>query len=159
LSKRLIAMLAGVMAIAIVAAGCGSSDDSSTDTVVVLTKAEFIKQGDTICKQGNTEIEEGFERFAEENDIPKNQEPSKAQGVELVETVIVPSLKTQAESIRGLGTPEGDEGQAGTLLDSLDEAVETAEEEPEALFDEKSDPFADVNEQAQDYGFKECGEE
>ena len=53
MSKRLIALLAGVMAIAIIAAGCGSSSDDSTDTtVVVLTKTEFIKQGDAICAKG-----------------------------------------------------------------------------------------------------------
>jgi hypothetical protein len=155
-------LFAGVLALAIVA-GCGSSDDSTdTDTTsvdVTITKEQLIAQGDAICKQGNEEIEEGFESYAEENGIPKNQEPSDEQGVEIVETVLVPNLKTQAELIRGLGAPEGDEEQVEELLDSLDEAVETAEDDPEALFNEDTDPFGDVNQQAQDYGFSECGEE
>jgi len=163
LSKRLIVLLAGVLALAIAAAGCGSSDDSTdTDTAsadVTITKAQLIAQGDAICKQGNEEIEDGFERYAEENDIPKNQEPSNKQGVEIVETVLVPNLTTQAELIRGLGAPEGDEEEVEELVDSLDEAIESAEEEPEALFNEDTDPFGDVNQQAQDYGFSECGEE
>ncbi|HEV7769779.1 MAG TPA: hypothetical protein VGO66_03855 [Solirubrobacterales bacterium] len=162
MSKRLIVLFAGVLALAIVA-GCGSSDDSTdTDTTsvdVTITKEQLIAQGDAICKQGNEEIEEGFESYAEENGIPKNQEPSDEQGVEIVETVLVPNLKTQAELIRGLGAPEGDEEQVEELLDSLDEAVETAEDDPEALFNEDTDPFGDVNQQAQDYGFSECGEE
>jgi hypothetical protein len=161
LSKRLIAVLAAVVALAVLAAGCGSSDDSTTDTgsvTVTLTKAQLIAQGDAICKQGNEEIEEGFERFQKENDIPKNQEPNDAQGVEIVETVLVPNIKTQSELLRGLGAPEGDEEQVGELLDSLDEAVETAEDDPEALFNEDTDPFGGVNQQAQDYGFTECGE-
>jgi hypothetical protein len=160
LSKRLIAVLAAFVALAAIAAGCGSSDDS-TDTVAVdvtVTKAELIKQGDAICKQGDTEIEEGFERYAEENDIPKNKEPSKAQGVEIVETVIVPSIKTQAEMIRGLGLPEGDEDEIGAMLDSLDEGVEEGEKNPETLFEENSDPFGDANQKAEDYGFKVCGQ-
>ena len=60
MSKRLIAMLAGVMAIAIVAAGCGSSSDS-TPTPFVLTKAEFIKQGDAICAKGSEALSQEAE--------------------------------------------------------------------------------------------------
>jgi hypothetical protein len=159
-SKRLLVLLAGVVAALAVFAGCGSSDDG-TDTVeatVTLTKAELIKQGDQICKQGDEEIEAGFEDYAEENDIPKNQEPDNAQSVEIVETVLVPSIKTQSELIRGLGAPEGDEEQIEAMLDSLDEAVAEAEEDPEALFDEKSDPFGDPNQKAKEYGFEVCGQ-
>jgi hypothetical protein len=154
LSKRPIVLLAGVVAVAAVVAGCGSSDSPSA-----LTKQQFIAQADAICKQGNKEIEEGFESFAKQNDIPKNQEPSKAQGKEIVETVIVPSIGSQAEGIRALGFPSGDEDELSAMLDSLDEAVEEAEEDPEALFAAKSDPFAKPNELAQDYGLKTCGEE
>ena len=160
MSKRLILLLASVLAMAIVVAGCGSSDDDSgtTDVSVTVTKEQLIKQGDTICKQGNEEIEDGFERFMKENDIPENQEPSDEQGVEIVETVLVPNLKTQSELIRGIGIPEGDEEQVEAMLDSLDGAIETAEEDPEALFEEDTDPFADANEKAQEYGFTQCGE-
>jgi hypothetical protein len=162
LSKRLIVLLAAFVALAAIAAGCGSSDDNSTDTVevdVTVTKAELIKQGDTICKQGNTEIEEGFEQYADENNIPKDKEPSDEQGVEIVETVIVPNLKTQSELIRGIGAPEGDEEQIEEMLDSLDQAIEEAEDDPESLFNEDTDPFGDANEKAQAYGFSECGED
>ena len=157
MSKRLIVLLAGVVATAAIVAGCGSSDDSSDTTA--LTKQQFIAQADAICKKGNTEINEGFESFAKENDIPKNQEPSKEQGKEIVETVIVPSIDSQAEGIRALGVPSGDEDEISAMLDSLEEAVEEAEEDPEALFTSKSDPFAEPNELAQDYGLKTCGEE
>jgi hypothetical protein len=157
LSKRLIVLLAGVVATVVIVAGCGSSDDSSDTTA--LTKQQFIAQADAICKKGNTEINEGFESFAKENDIPKNQEPSKEQGKEIVKTVIIPSIDSQAEGIRALGVPSGDEDEISAMLDSLDEAVEEAEEDPEALFTSKSDPFAEPNELAQDYGLKTCGEE
>jgi hypothetical protein len=156
LSKRLI-VLAGIVAMAAGVAGCGSSDDSSDTTA--LTKQQFITQADAICKKGNTEIDAGFESFAEENDIPKNKEPSKAEGKEIVETVIVPSLDTQSEEIRALGVPSGDEDEISAMLDSLDESIEEAEEDPEALFTAKSDPFAEPNELAQDYGLRVCGKE
>lgn len=161
MSKRFIALLAAVVAVAAIAAGCGSSDDGSdtTEVTVTLTKDELIAQGDAICKQGNEEIEEGFESYAEENNIPDGKEPSDAQGVEIVEQVIVPNLKTQSELIRGIGSPEGDEEEIGEMLDSLDAAIEEAEDDPEALFSEDTDPFGDANQKAQDYGFTECGEE
>jgi len=157
LSKRLIVLLAGVTAIAAIAAGCGSSDDDSDATA--LTKQQFIAQADAICKKGNTEINEGFESFAEENDLPKNQEPNKEQGTELVETVIVPSVQAQSEGIRSLEPPEGDEEEISAMLESLDEGIEEAEDDPEALFDSKSDPFGPANEKAKQYGLKVCGEE
>jgi hypothetical protein len=157
LSKRLTVLLAGIVAIAVVVAGCGGSDDSSDTTA--LTKQQFIAQADAICKQGNKEIEEGLESFAKENDIPQNQEPSKAQGKEIVETVFVPSIDNQAEEIRALGAPSGDEDEISALLDSLDESIEEAEEDPEALFGSKSDPFAKPNELAKDYGLEVCGQE
>jgi hypothetical protein len=160
LSKRLTLLLAGVMALGVIAAGCGSSDDGTdtTDVTVTITKEQLIAQGDRICKQGDKEIEEGFERYAEENKLPDSGEPSEKQGIELVETVIVPSIKTQAELIRGLGAPEGDEEQVEAMLDSLDGAVEEAEASPETLFEEDSDPFGEPNQAAEDYGFKVCGQ-
>ncbi|HEU4393904.1 MAG TPA: hypothetical protein VFR04_09780 [Solirubrobacterales bacterium] len=154
-------LLAGVAAIAAIVAGCGSSDDDSTQSTAdnAPTKPEFIKAADAICKQGDGEIEAGFEKFAEENNIPRNQEPSDAQGVEIVETVIVPNIQTQSELIRGLGAPEGDEKEVDQLLDSLDEAIEAAEEEPKDLLAEGTSPFGDVNQEAVDYGLRVCGQE
>jgi hypothetical protein len=155
-SKLLTAAVAAAVLAGLIA-GCGGGDET-TDETVTLTKTELITQGDAICKQGNEEIEAGFEEFAEENDIPDGKEPSDEQGVEIVEQVIVPSVKTQSELIRGLGAPEGDEEEIGEMLDSLDQAVEEAEDDPESLFNEDTDPFGDPNEKAQAYGFSECGE-
>jgi hypothetical protein len=158
LNRAFLSAIAVLVALAALVAGCGGGDDT-TDETVTLTKAEFIKQGDAICKQGNEEIEEGFEDFAEENDVPKNKEPSNEQGVEIVETVILPNVQQQAEEIRELGAPEGDEEQVDELVTSLEDAVAEGEDDPEILFNDDTDPFAEVNRQATAYGFKVCGEE
>ena len=157
MSKLLTAAIAAAVLVGLVA-GCGGGGET-TDETVTLTKAEFIKQGDAICKEGNQEIEKGFEDFFEENDIPENQEPSKAQSAEIVETVILPNVQQQGEGIRDLGVPEGDEEQVNELLDSLEEAVAAGEDDPESLFESDTDPFGDTNQLATDYGFKVCGEE
>lgn len=158
MNKALLAAVAALVALAALVAGCGGGGDT-TDETVTLTKAEFIKQGDAICKEGNEEIEEGFEEYAEENDLPKNKEPSTEDGIEVTETVILPNVQQQAEEIRELGAPEGDEDQVDELLTSLEDAVAEGEDDPEALFSGDTDPFADVNQLANDYGFKVCGEE
>lgn len=156
MSKGLIATLAGVLAIAMIVAGCGSSSD---DTTASLTKAEFIAQADAICKKGNGEIESEFESFAKENDIKENEEPSKAQGAELVETVLVPNVENQSEEIRDLGAPSADEEEITAMLDALDEGVEEAEAEPETVFTSKTDPFGPANKIAKEYGLEVCGQE
>ena len=158
MNKALLAAIAALVALAALVAGCGGGDDT-TDETVTLTKTEFIKQGDAICKEGNKEIEEGFEEYAEENDLPENKEPSSEQGVEITETVILPNVQQQAEEIRELGAPEGDEDQVDELLTSLEDAVAEGEDDPELLFKGDTDPFTEVNELATDYGFKVCGEE
>ena len=157
MSKLLTAAIAAAVLAALVA-GCGGGDET-TDETVTLTKVEFIKQGDAICQAGNKEIEAGFEEFAKENDLPENKEPSKEQGVELVETVLLPSIQQQGEELRELGAPEGDEDQVDAMLTALEDAVAEGEDEPESLFSGDADPFGDANQQAKDYGFKVCGEE
>ncbi|HKF81555.1 MAG TPA: hypothetical protein VKB23_01185 [Solirubrobacterales bacterium] len=159
MNKASLAAVAALIALGALIAGCGGGDDTTGDETVTLTKAEFIKQGDAICREGNEEIEKGFEGYAEENDLPQNKEPSTEQGIEITETVILPNVQQQAEEIRELGAPEGDEDQVDELLTSLEDAVAEGEDDPEALFSGDTDPFADVNQLANDYGFQVCGEE
>jgi hypothetical protein len=155
LSKGLIATLAGAAAIAMIVAGCGSSSDDSTSS---LTKAQFIVKADAICKKGNAEIESGFEDFEKEADLKENEEPTPEQSAEASETVLIPYIKEQSEELRDLGAPSGDEEEITAMLDALDEGVEEAEEDPEALFTSKSDPFGAANKMAKEYGLKVCGQ-
>ena len=158
MNKALLAAVAALVALAALVAGCGGGDET-TDETVTLTKTEFIKQGDAICEKGNEEIEEGFEDYAQENDLPQNKEPSTEQGIEITETVILPNIQQQADEIRDLGAPEGDEEQVDELLTSLEDAIAEGEDDPESLFSGETDPFGKVNQLAKDYGFKVCGEE
>jgi hypothetical protein len=160
LSKGPLALLAAVLAIALVAAGCGSSSDttgSTEPTESSLTKTEFLKKGNAICAAGNKEIEEGFESFAHENNLSQNQKPSDAEFEEISETVLAPAVSGQIEGLRALGAPEGDEGELDELLSNVEGTLEEVEENP-AMLGEK-DPFAAVNKEAQAYGLTACGEE
>jgi hypothetical protein len=156
MNKGLIATFIGVAAIAAIVAGCGSSDDSSTSS---LTKAQFIAQADAICKTSNAEIESEFEAFAKQNNIDENEEPSKAQKAEVSETILVPNVTNQAEEIRDLAAPSGDEDEVSAMLDSLDEGVEEIEANPQAPFESKQpNPFGPANKIAGEYGLEVCGQ-
>ncbi len=155
MSKGLIATLAGVAAVAMIVAGCGSSSDDSTSP---LTKAEFIAQADAICKKGNSEIESGIEDFEKEVGLGENEEPTKAQKVEASETVLIPEIKNQAEKLRNLEAPSKDEAEITAMLDALDEGVEEAEADPESLFTSSTAPFESANKMAKEYGLKVCGQ-
>lgn len=142
-----------------IAAGCGGGDDDSTSTTAALTKAEFLKQGNQICAEGNKEINAGFEEFAKENNIPQNQEPTQAQKEEVAETILLPSVTKQVEGVDSLGAPSGEEEQVEEIIDAAEEALEEGEEDPASLVTEGSDPFAKANKLAGEYGLTACAGE
>ena len=158
MSKRFTALFAALAVLAMIVAGCGGDSDS-TESTSSLTKAEFVKQGNAICAKGEKEIEEGFEEFAKENNLPENKQPSKAQLTEAVEEVVLPTVDEQVESIRDLGLPSEGGEEADEVLKAAEEAIEKGEEDPASLASEKADPFAKANKLARDYGLTKCGEE
>jgi hypothetical protein len=158
LSKRTLATLAGVVAIAIVAAGCGSSDDSTT-TVVALTKVEFIKQGDAICKKGGEQIGDEADAFAKENGID-TEKPTKEEQEEVIVGVLGPALQDQADEISALGAPDGEEEKVEALVEALESGAEELEDDPASLLEEAGPgPLDEAGKLADAFGFKECGQE
>lgn len=152
MSKPLIAMLAGLVAIAVIAAGCGGGSNDS------LTKAEYVEQGDAICKKGNTEIENDVQAYAKQHNISLESKPTEAQFAELSENVVIPGVRNQLDGLRGLTPPSNDEDAANELLDALDEGLEKGEEDP-AAFVTSGDPLAKANKMAKEFGFKKCGQD
>ncbi len=155
MNKGLLAALALLVALAALIAGCGGGDET-TDETVTLTKAEFIKQGDAICKEANDQNEAEAEEFAEDNDF-KLESASKEQLEEAVAEVLVPSLNKQAEELDALGAPEGDEDKIEEIVVSLEDATGEIEDDPSLVFEEKT--LEEPNQLAEAYGFKVCGEE
>jgi hypothetical protein len=158
LNKHLIGALAGLAVLAVVVAGCGSSSDDTSSTAS-LSKAEFVKQGNAICKEGNEKIESEFEKFAKENNLSKKKAPTEAQLEEAAHKFLIPTITKQVEGLRALGAPSGEEEKVNTLLDDAEEALEEVEEDPSLLSDEKNEPFEDVNKEARAVGLTTCGEE
>jgi hypothetical protein len=155
LNKALLAALAALVALAAVAAGCGGGGDT-TDETVTLTKTEFIKQGDAICKQGNDESEKEAEEFAEDNGF-ELEKASKEQLEEAVGEVLVPNLEQQTEELKALGAPKGDEDKVEAIITSLEDATGEIEDDPGIVF--QGEVLKKPSKLAEEYGFKVCGEE
>lgn len=158
MSKLLTAAAAAAILVLLVA-GCGGGDETTDETgneTVTLTKAEFIKQGDAICKEGNAASEKEAEEFAKDNDF-NLEKASEEQLEEAISEVLVANLNRQVEEIDALGAPEGDEDQVEEIITSLEGAVAEIEDDPKVVF--QNNVLKEPGELAKEYGFKVCGAE
>lgn len=154
--SKLLTAAAAAFVLAMLVAGCGGGDETTGDETVTLTKAEFIKQGDAICRETTDQSEEEAEEFAEENGFTL-EKASEEQLEEAVGEVLVSTLNRQAEELNALGAPEGDEEQVEEIIVSLEGATDEIEDDPGLIF--KGEVLKEPSELAEDYGFKVCGEE
>ncbi len=132
------------LTLGLVAAGCGGGDDN-------LTKAEFLKQADAICKQGNKRID-----AAAQDVFSTKQEPSKSQLEKFATATLIPDIQRQVDAVRALDEPSDDEDQVNEFLDSAQSELEKGKEDPLYLTSDKS--FSKTNELGKKYGFKVCAE-
>lgn len=131
--------------------GCGGSGDSaSTDS---LSKAQFVAQGDAICKRVQKEIAQKESAYLAEH----GSASSKADIEKLLMTIVVPALKTQTTGLAKLGTPQADGGEAASVVKSFEEAVRKAESAPGVIANFETSPLVKAGRLAKAYGFRECG--
>jgi len=149
-SKRILAMLVGVVALAAIVGGCGGGDEEQS-----LTKAEFIKQGDKICKTSSDEILAGYQTFTKQHKI--KEFPSRVQGYEITEQIFIPSVEKRLEALRALNPPPGDQKTVEAIWAPAEEGVEVGREDVKKVFTKGDTPFDKSNKLAKKYGFKVCG--
>lgn len=143
----LAAMLAGL----ILLAGCGGGGSSSSTTA--LSKSEFLAQGNAICAKGNKEI-----NAAGSKAFTQGQAPSQADQDKFVTDTVIPNIQTQIDGIEALTPPSGDEDQVTAITDAAQSALDKAKADPSVITDPSggSDPFAEANKLATDYGLDQC---
>lgn len=139
--KRVVLVLAAFVALAV--GGCGGGDSTSA-----LTKAQFIKQADAICKKADeTQLNE-LGRV--EQELTGNAASRKNQE-RLVTEGGLPPIQEEAEEIAALGAPSGDEDQVDAIVEAIEAGVVEGGEDPEKL----ESAFAEADRLAKAYGFKE----
>ena len=141
--------LAAPLILVVVAAGCGSSSKSTP----ALTKAEFLKKGNAICKKGNDQISQVANKA-----FPKSKgRPSRAQMIKFVTDTVIPSVQGQISGVKALGAPQGDEAKVNAIVTTAQAALDRAKKDPVLLTSNKNDPFAKSNKLAKAYGLTVCG--
>ena len=150
-------MICGLMAaliIGVCVAGCGSSDSTTTETTAAISKAEFVAKGNAVCVSGEKTQEAEVNAYVKKHGLEK-QKPSKAQNMEIVETVLAPNIQSQIDGVKALGAPSGEEQQVSSALELSQQTLEKIEANPELAFG-KTDAFAAAGKQLHALGLKEC---
>lgn len=148
--KLIPATAALLLALGLVLAGCGSSDDEAT-----LTKAQVIVRGDAICAKTDKAQEAALRSYSPEN---QKSLATKAGVEKLIVEVGLPPIQTQAEELSELGAPKDDDGTFDEIVEGMEQGVEDAEADPASMEEGPNNPFASVNKLAGEYGFKVCSD-
>jgi hypothetical protein len=132
---------------ALVIAGCGDDDETTTsDSGATLTKDEFIAKADAICAAGDQALTAAVQALG-------NGRPSQADLQRFAE-LAVPALQEQVDGIRALTPPAGDEDRVSAMLDAVQNGIDRIETDPSSI---ESDPLKAPGQLAEDYGLQECG--
>jgi hypothetical protein len=147
------AFVAAVMVVAIAVAGCGGGDSSTTAGSI--SKEEFITKADAICKKGTERLQKAI--FAALKHPQNLTKVSEAEQIKIVTTAMVPNISREAKELRALGVPEGDEEKVDAMISALEEGVETAEQDPQAVTKSSDVVFGISSRIAGEYGLTACG--
>jgi hypothetical protein len=148
----------GVLLIAaFLVAGCGSSSSSSTttSTVATISKAEFVAKGNAICAAGSKTQEAAFTAFAKKNGLKENEQPTKAQQAEAVNTILLPDIQTQINAVKNIGAPSGEEQQVSSALETAEQELSKVKANPELAFGKES-AFLGAGEKLHALGLTKC---
>ena len=155
MGRGMIAIAVALTVAALVVTGCGGRSDSSSTATGSISKAAFIKKADAVCQKGTERMQRAILVFLKQHkDV---QRPNKAQSEKLVGTAIVPSVKTELEELKALDAPEGDEERVDAIISALEEGLETAEDNPEAVVASSDAVFGISGRLAGEYGAEVCG--
>jgi len=140
-------LIAGVLiATAVAIAGCGGGGSDET-----LTKAEFTKQANAICKKSADRRNKVISDFVQQAD-PKD-DPEKQQE-ELVQAAL-PTYETAAQQIDELAAPEGDDKKVQEIVEAMEGAVKRAEADPQTALVTNA-AFKKPDQLAESYGLDDC---
>jgi hypothetical protein len=151
MSKLTHITMACVFSVALIASGCGGGGSGAP----ALTRAEFIKQGDSVCRKFELKKKNAIEDFLQKEGQGRLKTLNAAKQLKMVSVAILPPIKEEAEGLKALGVPDTDQGKGSAIVDGLGEVVQELEENPQRM-QRQPDPFASVAAEAKDYGFTTC---
>lgn len=121
--------------------GCGGGEEQ-------LTKVQFLKQGDAICRQAVAEQADRASHYKKGQVAPGE--------FEVVTNVFVPPMEKELRRLKALNPPRDDEKEVRAILKGIEKGIKDAKFDYLDLFVKETDPFARVNKQARGYGLDVC---
>ena len=143
--------------LALAAAGCGEKDESAATitTTTALTKAQFLRDANKICKTEGDKVERASKQFFA--DAPAGKEPPPAEIEKFGEKSVYPAIQSTIDRIKALGAPAGDEDTVNAYLAALQAGLDKLKQNPEQLAEGGSAPaFEQADKLAADYGLDDC---
>lgn len=151
-----VGVLAGVLAIVAIGAGCGGDGSAQVTASAEVEKPTYLKKAEAVCKQTNVRIQEGWEKFVKSKggDPVKAFEGEDAEN-EFATTVILPEKQQQVDEMAELTAPEADQKEVESIVAAYQEGVDVGEDDPQAVMSAQG-VFKYAAKQAEDYGLREC---
>jgi hypothetical protein len=132
-----------IVGIALIGCGGGGDDES-------LTKAEYVKEANAICRKALNQKEKVIAEATEK--LPDKVSASTKEKVVL--EAFAPYEKA-TEELAELGKPEGQEEKAEALVEAMEDGAEKVKASPTTLL--VSDlPVRKANKMAEDFGVDRC---
>jgi len=117
-----VALVVGIFSVA-VGTGCGGGDDEAT--AETLTRAEFVKQANAICKKANYKRRLALYAFFEKHGGIENPDSYE----ELVNDLYLPEVKDMIDAVAALDPPPGDQAEVDAIMDAFEDGVAALEGE------------------------------
>jgi hypothetical protein len=141
-------MLAGVVVLAMLAAGCGSDSDGET---TALTKKQFISQANAICIKHNKKTANAYDGFF------RRKKPASASEVtQFANRVYYANLERRVQELEELVPPAADEDEVAALIETQKKGIEKAKAEKAVPFQSTFAAFQKANKRAEKYGVAYC---
>jgi hypothetical protein len=138
---------AGLLMVALIAAGCGSSSNGdSTTSMASGTKAAFVAKANAICVKGTTQTEKAGQALG--------NNPTEQEAAVAVPAKFVPAVQAQIDELKALSVPPGEQATVTDMLDLAQADLNKVKSDPKLAFETKT--FADFATIAHAYGLKSC---
>jgi predicted small secreted protein len=148
-----LALIAAVAMAALLLAGCGGGGEDSSSGKSI-SKEDFIAKADAICEKGTKRLQAAI--FAAVKKPQNLTKVSEADQIKIVKTAMVPNVSREVKELRALGIPDGDDEKVDAMIGALEEGVETAEQDPQAVTNSSDVVFGIASRIAGEYGLTAC---
>lgn len=161
MTGRILLPLALGLAFASLLLGCGGDQDALVSNVAEMapmTKAEFIRKADEICRKADVAQDDKGRVYLKKHARELKKLSPIAAEEELIVAVILPSIKQQMKEMEALGAPQGEGRKLKSFVTGIEAGLERAEKHPYDVEWEypTQNPFFAVDEALRKYGFAYC---